>query len=319
MFRFISTREKEELNQRYLEIFKQRKSMNKKYKSLIDSNSDLAGIIPVEYQTIEKLLIAPFDILAKIYFDYVDYVNSLDAGNADAINDTIRNVFNYASHSKKIGQFLLNPENLFPVHNCIYCDLIKVNGYTEQETGNRVREFETEHILDKGNCPLVSLSLYNFAPSCTTCNGQIHKGRNTLGRTIEETILLSPTTKKNKFAEEVRFTVLPLTSEIRDLIMFKSDDELGIDFKGETEKYNRTIDMFKLRDRYNARKANIFETLEKMRMWSVNLGRKYPISSEDKDEMFELVFGFNRRALSFEPMEKCRRDIFEEHFGKISD
>lgn len=319
MFRFISKLEKKELNKRYLEIFKQRKSMNKKYNSLIASFSDLERIIPAQYQTVEKLLIAPFDILTKIYFDYVVYVKGLDDKTSDAINKATNSVFNYDSHSKKIGQFLLDPDNLFPVHNCIYCDLTKVEGYIRLETGNRVREFDTEHILDKGNCPLVSLSLYNFTPSCTTCNGPVHKGSKTLGRTIEETILLSPTTEKNKFAEEVRFTVLPLTGEIRDLIMFESDDELGIDFKGETEKYSQTIDMFKLRDRYNARKANIFDTLKKMRMWSVNLGKKYPISPEDTDEMFELVFGFKRRTSSFEPMEKCRRDIFEEHFGKIPD
>ena len=96
--------------------------------------------------------------------------------------------------------------------------------------------YKTEHILDKGNCPLVSLSLYNFVPSCGTCNGPDNKGSNTLGRSIEETILLSPTTPLNKFAEEVTFSVLPSTNEIKDLIMFRSDNDLQIVFKGGNGK-----------------------------------------------------------------------------------
>lgn len=101
MFRFISKLEKKELNKRYLEIFKQRKSMNKKYNSLIASFPDLERIIPVQYQTVEKLLIAPFDILAKIYFGYVDYVKGIDKETSDAIDKATNSVFNYDSHSKK--------------------------------------------------------------------------------------------------------------------------------------------------------------------------------------------------------------------------
>lgn len=194
-----------------------------------------------------------------------------------------------------------------------------MSGYVNSMTGNRVREFDTEHILDKGKCPLVSLSLYNFLPSCGTCNGANHKGEKTLGRSIDETILLSPTTINNKFAEEVQFTIIPLNDDINDLIMFKTDDELGLDFKGQTDKYYQTIEMFKLRDRYNERKKSLFEVLEKMRFWSVYFGLEYPITDENQKQKFESVFGFKRRASAFEPMEKCRRDIFEEYFGKLPD
>ena len=87
----------------------------------------------------------------------------------------------------------------------------------------------------------------------------------------------------------------------------------------ETEKYDRTINMFALIDRYNQCKGSILGILENMRTWSRDMGRSYPISPEDNDRIFESMFGFKRRARAFEPMEKCRRDIFEEHFGKIPE
>jgi len=317
MFRFISTLKRDTLNARYLDIFGTVKSKEKKFSKLLEDYPPICDVIPQKYQSFKAILIAPFDILAHIYFDYCTYVDTLS--NSTDIHDKLSLIFNYSSYSTKIGHFLVNPINGFPIHNCNYCDIHRVVGYTEEDSGNRVREFETEHILDKGQCPIVALSLYNFVPSCGTCNDQHHKGSRTLGRTVEETILLSPTMTNNRFAEEVSFTIFPLNDDIKDLRMFESDDDLVIDFKGKSEKYNSTIDMFSLKDRYNARKSNIFEVIERMRSWSIDFDRNLMFETLEDAVIFERFFQFKRRAESFEPMEKCRRDIFENHFGKIPD
>lgn len=317
MFRFISTLDKVTLQNRYLKLFGTIKSKEKEFSRLLTDYSLLNDIIPEGYRSFSSILVAPFEVLAKIYYGYREYIETL--GNSKAIDTAIISVFNYGSYSTKIGHFLVDPSNGFPVHNCNYCDLHKIVGYTEHRSGRQVREFETEHILDKGQCPIVALSIYNFVPSCGTCNDQHHKGSDTFGRTIEETILLSPTTSNNRFEEEVTFTLLPLRDDIRDLIMFESDDDLEIDFKGATDKYERTIDLFRLKDRYNANKSSILEIVERMRTWSIGLGLKIVFESDSQANIFESIFQFKRRARAFEPMEKCRRDIFEDHFGKIPE
>lgn len=129
MFRFISTLRKKELNKRYLDIFKQRKNMNRKLEKLFDNYPELRVIIPNDYQTVERILTAPFDVLAIIYYNYSDYLSGLDKNTVNVTNKAITAVFNYESHQAKIGHFLIDPANEFPVHNCIYCDMTKVSGY----------------------------------------------------------------------------------------------------------------------------------------------------------------------------------------------
>ena len=269
MIRFISTLDKEILEMNYLSIFGRIKLKEAKFNNIIKDYPFICEIIPEKYRSFSAILVAPFNILVSIYFDYQECITK--SSYSSVIGNKFKSIFNYDSYSSKIGNFLIKTLNGFPVHNCNYCDLEKISGYKDSNSGKIIRSFETEHILDKGQCPILALSLYNFVPSCKTCNNQHHKGSNTLGRNKEETILLSPTSLNNRFAEEVTFTVLPLNEDIKDLKMFESNDDLEIDFKGETSKYERTISMFHLKDRYNANKNKIFEMIQSFRTWSIDL------------------------------------------------
>lgn len=116
--------------------------------------------------------------------------------------------------------------------------------------GKRVRRFDTEHVLDKGNCPLVALSLYNFVPSCTTCNGPAIKGTQTIGDTKDEIVKLSPTNPAYNFWNNVLFVVNPKAT-----IAWKKrediPDNFEIDFIYKDATYKKSVDLFGLKSRYN--------------------------------------------------------------------
>lgn len=123
----------------------------------------------------------------------------------------------------------MDTDNGFEIHNCVYCDLEDVTTFI-RANGSKVRKFETEHVLDKGACPLVALSLYNFIPSCKTCNGPDIKGAKTLGDTIAEMVELSPSAEGYDFDRKVSFEVKILTPGAADLNMATHPDDCEIDF-----------------------------------------------------------------------------------------
>lgn len=231
MFRFISSVATAELSKRYLGIYKRLEAITGAYTDLLSQEPQLKAILTPDEYTAKNILIADFSSLADLYFRYVNYAAALSEAQRKDLNEKIVKIFNYESHKVRIAGFLISPDNGFPIHNCVYCDLESVRGYTRSADGVRVRNFETEHILDKGKCPLLSLSLYNFAPACGLCNNGGHKGTKPLGSNKSEVEITSPTSKKNLFDEEVKFSLNLASDTISDLTLFKNADDVRIGFK----------------------------------------------------------------------------------------
>ena len=144
----------------------------------------------------------------------------------------------------------------FDIHNCVYCDLEDVRTFTKAD-GSDVRKFETEHVLDKGVCPLVALSLYNFVPSCGTCNGPGIKGMKTIGDTEGEIAKLSPSAEGYDFDGKVKFEVKVVTPGATDLNTTTHADDYEIDFNIIENIYQKSIDLFELKQRYNNKREKM--------------------------------------------------------------
>lgn len=310
MYRFVSSRNAVELKKAYLEEYNVQ-LLQKKLERLMTAYPDIADVMP-DVISARKLLIGNFKYLTKVYCAFTGVVSVKSDDDRKVIVDAFKKGgFNYDSHKSDIAQFLMNPVNGFEIHNCVYCDLEDITSFTKVN-GTRVRKFETEHVLDKGECPLVGLSLYNFVPSCGTCNGPAIKGTKTIGDTENEIARLSPSAEGYDFENKVKFEVKIVTPSIKDLNAINHAGDYEVDFNVSEALYQKSINLFELTPRYNH--GNVKLELLKWREKRRNnpddeVKRKANMMNVPFDEMFEDLFELNLRRREHYPMEKARRDV----------
>ena len=215
-----------------------------------------------------------------------------------------------------INQKLRNPENGFEIHNCFYCD---IQHFQKSKLGGVIRlNFQADHVLDEGKCPLVGLSIHNFVPSCDVCNGAANKGSHTIGRTKKETLKISPKSRLNRFENDVEFYFTPSCDDIKDLKMFKGHEGWEINFRYSIPEYHRTINLFHLKERYNAVKAYFGEYIF-LRKNNPDTQIKsdaalLKVSFENRSEE---LFALEKNRRNHQPMEKCRRELITQVFGEL--
>lgn len=310
MFRFVSSRKPVELKKAYLEKY-DINQLQRKLDRLLVAYPEIKAALPNDISA-KKLLIGNFKYLTKVYCAFTGYLNGKTTREkTSVISAFVIGGFNYKSHSGKIAHFLVDVANGFQIHNCVYCDLEDVTTFTKAN-GTKVRKFETEHVLDKGECPLVGMSLYNFVPSCGICNGPAIKGMRTIGDSEAEIVGLSPTSEGYDFENKVKFEVKVITPGIKDLKAISHAGDYEIDFNVSETLYQKSIDLLELKPRYNhgREKLELLKWRDKRRNNPDNIVRQLAdINMVSFDEMFEEMFELNLRRREHYPMEKARRDV----------
>lgn len=313
MYRFVSSQNPVRLKKAYLEKYEVNLLQNKLDK-LMKVYPEIKAVLPDKISA-KKLLVGNFKYLTRVYCAFTGYLNGKTTAEKDSIKNAFKKGgFNYDSHKSKIANFLTDLANGFEIHNCVYCDLEDVTSFTKAN-GSLVRKFETEHVLDKGECPLVALSLYNFVPSCGTCNGPAIKGTRTIGDTEAEIAKLSPSAEGYDFENKVSFEVKIVSPDIKDLNAIKHAGDYEIAFNVRETLYKKSIDLFELKSRYNHGevKLELLKWREKRRNNPDNKILEYarwrmiPL-----DEAFEELFEFDLRRREHYPMEKARRDVMQQ-------
>lgn len=310
MFRFVSSKRSIELKKEYLAKYNV-KLLQTKLNALMVKYSDIKAVLPADISA-RKLLVGNFIYLTKVYSSFTNYLNGkLQKERTQILSDFLNNGFKYESHKSKIAKFLTDASNGFQIHNCVYCDLVDVTTFLKTN-GQEVRNFETEHVLDKGLCPLVALSLYNFVPSCGTCNGPALKGTNTIGDTEAEIVKLSPSSEGYDFNGKVTFEVKIVTPGATDLRPVSHKDDFDIDLNVMEDIYQKSIDLFELKSRYNALtvKTELLKWWEKRRSYPDNIVQQMAdMNKITFEEQFEDVFELDLRRREHCPKEKARREV----------
>ena len=309
MYRFISSKPIRDVNNAYLALYRNKKSFNRKFDDAVIMCPEIAGLLPPGTKGID-LLTYGFSRLVELFYNYNKALDDLhNEARVKEINDLFKAIFNYDSHREKIRRFLSDPNNGFEIHNCVYCDLNKVKGYIRTD-GKRNLEFHADHVLDKGSCPLVALSIHNFVPSCPTCNESPLKGVKPLGNTKADTLKISPKSATNKFDKDVKFILNITDTTIPDLELFKTNDGWEIDFSYKDGVYQQTVSMFDLKERYNAEKGYFGEYLQKKRIFNIKeLAERYKCTD---GEILEVLFCYERNKQEHTPKEKCRLELLAQ-------
>lgn len=308
MYRFVSSQNPVRLKKAYLEEYNI-KLLQDKLDKLMKAYPEIKAVLPDKISA-KKLLVGNFKYLTRVYCAFTGYLNGKTTAEKDSIKNAFKKGgFNYDSHKSKIANFLTDLANGFEIHNCVYCDLEDVTSFTKAN-GSLVRKFETEHVLDKGECPLVALSLYNFVPSCGTCNGPAIKGTRTIGDTEAEIAKLSPSAEGYDFENKVRFEIKIVSPDIKGLNAINHAGDYEIAFNVREALYQKSIDLFELKQRYNndKEKEALLTWREKRKKNPDNIVQQFAdIRHVTFEEIFEEFFELKKRK--HYPMEKARRDV----------
>ncbi len=310
MYRFVSSANRVELKNAYLKWFNVRLLENK-LDNLMKVYPEIKDVLP-DGMTAKKLLVGSFGFLTDVYWSFTTYLRGKSKTDRAAILKAfVDGGFNYNSHESKIRRFLMDSANRFEIHNCVYCDLEDVYTFTKAD-GKKVRQFETDHVLDKGECPLIALSLYNFVPSCGTCNGVNLKGTKTIGDTKWEVAHLSPSAEGYDFDGNVTFEVKMSNPNASDLKpeTHPYDYEVGFIVRKQADFYWKSIELFELQSRYNHDEVKkvLLKWREMRRRYPDNVVKEFAsIRMISYAEMFEDLFQLKLRK--WERMEKARREV----------
>ena len=162
---------------------------------------------------------------------------------------------------------------------------------------NSRSNFDIDHVLDKGSCPIVALSLMNFVPSCQVCNSRLKKTR-ILGENGIPKEKLSPTSPLHDFDNGVAIRILPKPGTFTTHpTQHRNDYNLIFDISDKDYEY--LVNLFKLEERYSYHKIEALRWIE--------LKRKY---NDARIIMMSNALGSN----SDFTVDKIREDIFGSDF-----
>ena len=288
MYRFESIINGRDLDKRYKAIYA-KADLKKKWDNEVAVCPELARTLPNGIAPADMLTMK-FEKLVEVYLRYREVYNRLTTDRQAALNNAAKKVFDYDSSKDRIKNFLMDAKNGFGIYNCVYCDLKDVRPF-----GEGYRQFVTEHILDKGSCPLVGLSLYNFCPACNVCN-TILKRSKIIGSNEAQMKKLSPTSKQYDFKHKVKFVFIEKPEAIAG-INFKHPDYYEIDFEYKDYDYREVTTMFELKQRYNLSQNKLIamEWRNKViKNRGIDIKTKARLLNMSEEDVFEDIFHLQR-------------------------
>ena len=317
MFRVVYNRKKslDEVKEAYAKIIE--KDIDKEWGNLVAKYPKMKKAIAGKMKA-SDLLTAEFEKLVDVYFRYISLKGELDKKEGPKMHAQAEKIFSYGSYKEKIAGFFMNDDYGFEVHNCYYCELEDVSKYKDSK-GREKRQFQIEHVLDKGTCPMVGLSLFNFVPSCGHCNSQGVKGNNTIGDTKDEIKKLSPTIPTYNMENKVIFVVNYLNPLASDFDMANHPDDYEIGFYYLDKLYEKSVKLFDLSNRYNKKnkKTQLLKVLENRLKHPYDDLVKTLGSEKAADALMEDLLQLQASKENHWQMNKARWDIARNSFMPV--
>lgn len=294
----------------------------KEFKSVLEKKQKEWDSLKDTYPFLKKikcnfsdLLVGNFDMLIRIYLKYVkDYINWKKCNTAvenDKYKKAINGVFNYGSYQWKIARFFMDEKNGFEIHTCHYCETAYINVYS---VGKKIRNhFDIDHVLDKGNCPLLGLSLFNFVPSCQCCNEKIKRQETFGDKDPKMMYKLSPTTDKFDFDKNVDISVEIEGSLPPSKGYVKNSKFYGIKFNAKDADYNNYIGKLHLSERYAYHKKLALRMMDLAEDYGDSTIRKIAnLLGETEGQIKEDIFGLQFVKDENRCFSKLYRDILKD-------
>lgn len=226
----------------------------------------------------------------KKYIDYKFITNSFT--NKD--RKSFKNLDKYSEYRDKILDKL-------DVKVCPYCNRNFVD--TFNENGKTRSTAQLDHFHSQNRHPYLALSLYNFIPSCSTCNSKF-KGDN-----VDTSKIVYP--YNESFSTDCIFEVSNATD-----VLSSRDFDIVLINNAEKDLYNKiekSMETFRIKNVYQNHKEDARDLLLKKQ----KLTKKH---IKDLENTFgttlnvdELIFGVYDESNDLKkPISKFKRDIFSQ-------
>lgn len=266
-------------------------------------------------KTYEGMLVLDFESLADIYevYDGLKLKKTAPVVFTDS-----KAYFSYEdcydSKGKKwdklqplIAGFFMDEQNGFEIHTCHYCDMAYVNPF--DLSAKKKAQFDLDHVLDKGRCPIIGLSLFNFVPSCQMCNGSRIKGQKQIYKNARLRKKLSPSNFNYDFDGKVNIEVINRYGNCSTIGFEKRMSEYELRFNTHLDPdYEEEVKAFYLTERYNYHKCEALRLLD--------LKERY--SDAKILELARLIAGGSNIKVSPHGMKyitQLKHDIFATEFN----
>jgi len=261
-----------------------------------------------------EIMKATFAELVAISQQFRSLPNRTDAEKRElkTIKDYLRKkVFNYdcrakgcKPHQGVISQFFQKKMDELNVHTCFYCDMAYINPYVD--AGNTKSQFDLDHAIAKGDCPITALSLHNFVPSCPVCNQRL-KRKNPLAASDADLMSVAPCSEQFDADKNVYFKVMQTKACTGGFVKHRENYAMKVIARG---KYDAYAKLFHLEERYEYHKGEALRLLDLKRKYPAsNLKKIANILHRTKDEVYEDIFGLGFSKDNHRCFDKMKRDI----------
>jgi hypothetical protein len=203
------------------------------------------------------------------------------------------------------------------INTCPYCNRNYIHTYIDVDGMCRA---DIDHFYPKSRYPFLAVSLYNFIPSCHTCNSSFKSS-------VDTFLLPHIYPYEDTFGENVKFKTEPGTGEDKVGYLLGNSDKFKITLdirdsliKDKVENSNCT---FKIEKLYDFHKDYVQEIIKKAKIYNetrINeLLQQYPQLFQDRNEIIRTIFSnyIEDKELSNRPLSKLTKDILEEFNIKI--
>ena len=172
--------------------------------------------------------------------------------------------------------------------------------------------FTLDHVLPQKNYKFLSLCLYNFVPSCYSCNSKFKKIKD-FDITINQLLKINPTSENYSLINDFQFKVL-FSGNLKD-ISSVSDFTLFRKIKRNKKQIEDYFSIFKIDGRYKMHKDLILNLIENKIRYPTSIIEE--ISNTlgiSKIEVKKIVFGKEYFDVDYieKPLHKLRTDIAKD-------
>jgi len=218
----------------------------------------------------------------------------------------LKKIFNYDSFVKKKSEYnaYILAEKL-KIRVCLYCN--RDYTLTIRKNGIGITRPEFDHFFDKGNNPLLALSIYNLIPSCHICNS-------TLKGTVKFDLQKHFHPYIDDLLTEYRYSYKP-----RDVdAILGNTANLEIELITKNPKIRETAKVFQLANIFNGYTEEIRDLFDIRYRFSesylTQLFNTYNNLGISYDEAYRIAFGvhYNESDFGRRPFSKLKKDILTE-------
>lgn len=248
-------------------------------------------------QTAAEIMTASFADLVVISQQFRSIPNTTQTEKTEL--KTIKNylkkkVFDYdcwakgcKPHQSVISKFFQKKMGELNVHTCYYCDMAYINPFVDG--ADTKSQFDLDHAIAKGDCPITALSLHNFVPSCPVCNQRL-KHKKPLATNDADLMSVAPCSEQFDADKNIYFKVVQAKACSGGFMKYHENYSVKIMARGRYDTYAK---LFHLEERYEFHKGEALQLLDlKRKSPTSNLKKIVNMLHKTTDEVREDIFGF---------------------------